>query len=328
MDNSKHNLTKCGNQLIGRYFNTFKRTTNGFLNKSSENKQKILDEIYWYTNIPIEISSYAAEIIEFSIAANSANYSLKYYPYPQLASMFVNREISISSWKEIIIHLFILLNKFKTHPSKIDQKDFTFMYLNKTLNRLNELKGLSYWDELLKLRYIKINGIKYHNFFYFLKDIKKRIKTNLFLDSDMCIIHGDLCLSNILYNSKNSEFILLDPRGRWKEQSIYGDIKYDLAKLRHSFSDYYDFIIQDRYKIQEVRNGEFYYDFDTDKYHTDVSNYFNDILVYEGYNLEDISFIESQLFLSMIPLHLDDFNRQKVMYILGIKLLNDSFSSL
>ena len=43
-----------------------------------------------------------------------------------------------------------------------------------------------------------------------------------------------------------------------------------------------------------------------------------------GYNPQEIKFIEGLLFLSMIPLHKDNFSRQKVFYLKAIELLNDT----
>lgn len=42
------------------------------------------------------------------------------------------------------------------------------------------------------------------------------------------------------------------------------------------------------------------------------------------YNPQEIKFIEGLLFLSMIPLHKDNFSRQKVFYLKAIELLNDT----
>lgn len=43
-----------------------------------------------------------------------------------------------------------------------------------------------------------------------------------------------------------------------------------------------------------------------------------------SYNPQEIKFIEGLLFLSMIPLHKDNFSRQKVFYLKAIELLNDT----
>ena len=44
----------------------------------------------------------------------------------------------------------------------------------------------------------------------------------------------------------------------------------------------------------------------------------------KAFNPQEIKFIEGLLFLSMIPLHKDNFSRQKVFYLKAIELLNDT----
>ena len=48
------------------------------------------------------------------------------------------------------------------------------------------------------------------------------------------IMHGDFCLSNILYDLRSRICKLLDPRGSFGASGIYGDPRYDVAKLYHS----------------------------------------------------------------------------------------------
>ena len=68
------------------------------------------------------------------------------------------------------------------------------------------------------------------------------------------IMHGDFCFSNILYDFKSQSIKVIDPRGLsgdGKEQSIYGDLRYDVAKLAHSVIGKYDFIIAGRFSYSE-----------------------------------------------------------------------------
>ena len=67
-------------------------------------------------------------------------------------------------------------------------------------------------------------------------------------------MHGDFCFSNILYDFKSQSIKVIDPRGLsgdGKEQSIYGDLRYDVAKLAHSVIGKYDFIIAGRFSYSE-----------------------------------------------------------------------------
>ena len=45
--------------------------------------------------------------------------------------------------------------------------------------------------------------------------------------------HGDLQPENILYDTNNDKFVLIDWRQRFGNDSEFGDIYYDLGKLYH-----------------------------------------------------------------------------------------------
>lgn len=70
--------------------------------------------------------------------------------------------------------------------------------------------------------------------------------------------------------------------------TIYGDYRYDLAKLSHCYHRRYDEIVNDLFEIKES----------------------DDIV------------IEALLFISMIPLHNDYPDRQLAFFCQGIKLLD------
>ena len=104
-------------------------------------------------------------------------------------------------------------------------------------------------------------------------------------------------------------------------KSHFGDIKYDVAKLRHSIVGQYDFIINNLFNIQLKENIIKYQIFSNKKY-LFLSRYF-DSKIERFWSLEKIKLIEGLLFLSMLPLHKDYFKRQLVMYSIGIKNLNE-----
>ena len=60
------------------------------------------------------------------------------------------------------------------------------------------------------------------------------------------LFHGDLCLSNILYDSRLNTFRAIDPRGILSESqtgvSLVASQVYDMMKLCHSLLGRYDFI--------------------------------------------------------------------------------------
>ena len=119
------------------------------------------------------------------------------------------------------------------------------------------------------------------------------------------MIHGDYCFSNLLYDVNSGVLRLIDPRGSWGNNEN-GDIKYDMAKLRHSISGDYDYIVNDLFSYKINGNEISYQVFDRDE-NNKVKAHFDNVIS-QKFNLEHIKLIEGLLFLSMVPLHSNSKN--------------------
>lgn len=313
------------NFLRVRSFNTLKYDgLFGVLTKSSVKKQKINQEVNWYLNMPHELKIFAPRLFDYSLKGSRPWYSVEYYGYPTLADLYMFAYINPGIWKSIIRKLFETVSLFKKHSASLPFSYFQDMYYSKLYFRLGQLSKKSYWKTIFSLKNITVNGQRLKNISGFEKQVGQMAR-RLYNRKHMSFIHGDLCLSNILYDAESRLVKLVDPRGSFSKMSVYGDIKYDLAKLRHSFGGFYDFIVSDLFRIQEQSPGHFTYKVFAEKYHQEISRQFDQMLIASHYKLEEIKFIEALLFLSMIPLHDDNHNRQQAMYVTGLKLLNELF---
>ncbi len=318
-------LIKLKNSLFSaRDFNSISVDTNlGILTKSSSKIQKLEDEAYWFNNIPNELKILTPRFINFFKKENQAELTQEFYGYPSLQELYLSGEVNIEDWSYILEKLFILHKKFEQYSIKENEKSLIWLYFDKTVQRVEELKKQKvYWQNLLETENIVINGIKYFG----IKSLKNRIEqyvNYLSKNTKQTVIHGDFCFSNILFDSSNYIFKLIDPRGRLNEEAtIYGDPRYDIAKLRHSVCGFYDFIVQGLFTISE-KNKSFEYEIFAIKNYSVLEEKFDNFAKQNGYNPRDIKFIEGLLFLSMIPLHKDNFNRQKVFYLKAVELLNN-----
>lgn len=126
------------------------------------------------------------------------------------------------------------------------------------------------------------------------------------------VMHGDFCLSNILYNSRARRICVIDPRGYilGSGSSIFGDIRYDLAKLWHSLGGLYDLIIAGHYQFEGKTPYDFNLSFPSGPHHNWVQEDFLQRLPAETNKLE-IQSLTVLLFVSMLPLHADRPDRQK-----------------
>ena len=197
------------------------------------------------------------------------------------------------------------------------------VYLTKTLQRFGILKSdgrfRSFFD-----RPITVNGNKYKSLDDITERLREIIPEYLYNVDEFSIIHGDLCFSNILVDSNLSFIKVVDPRGKFGAFDIYGDPKYELGKLFHSVDGKYDYIIKDLFEvIYEPKNAEITYTIserkmDFNLYEVFIEAFKNEI----GNDLKKIELIEALLFLSMIPLHNENFNHQMVMLGVGLDILN------
>ena len=124
-------------------------------------------------------------------------------------------EFSLEIWKKIVENLFDIIQKFKKFNKPVTKQEYNSIYLEKTSNRINELVQTSnFFKKIFDEDFIIINDKKLKNWKLMKDEIKDKIST-MFNKEDNCLIHGDLYFSNILYDSENEIYKLIDPRGKW-----------------------------------------------------------------------------------------------------------------
>ena len=65
--------------------------------------------------------------------------------------------------------------------------------------------------------------------------------------------HGDLQPDNILYDTNNDKFVLIDWRHRFGNDSEFGDIYYDLGQLYHAIMINGQSILKDMFSYKEIK---------------------------------------------------------------------------
>lgn len=107
-------------------------------------------------------------------------------------------------------------------------------YFNKTFDRLRNIRDLV---PFAAEKYITVNGRKCRNVFYHKRELEECLKQ---LSCDQfCLIHGDCTFSNLMLREDGNP-VLIDPRGYFGHMELYGDPRYDWAKLYYSIVGNYD----------------------------------------------------------------------------------------
>jgi hypothetical protein len=247
---------------------------------------------------------------------------MEYYGYQSLADLFVFESMDIGVWRSVINRIFEISGEFAKHQRHVPYADFESMYISKTAERLAEMEKIPWWKKIFARDTVTVNGKKMLNLPHFREKIANEVK-KLYRKADIGVIHGDLCLGNILFDPGSRIIKFIDPRGRFGSTLLYGDLKYDMAKLRHSISGKYDFIVGDLFEVSHSPQNEFSLSVYSEPHNDVLAEVFDRELVRNGFRLREIKLIEALLFLSMLPLHSDSDNRQKAMYLRGIELLNE-----
>ena len=312
--------------LQSRFFNYLELDKkNGIVTKKSQNIQKLKNEINWYNLIPNEIKIMTPKIISSKINKNP-NLVMEHIDFSTLTEIWLYGNISYKNWQPILDDLKNIINIFQTHKKLVNKKDYEQIYITKTQDRVQELISSNpIFKKLFSYEHIKINGKTYDNWNKLSEKVFPKIN-KLFSKKDNCVIHGDLCFSNILYDVPNNQYKIIDPRGKWGN-SVFGDIKYDLAKLRHSIVGGYDSINNGLFSVEQKDNSLKINILKSSQYEK-ISNDF-DLWVSKSWNLEQIKMIEGLLFISMIPLHNEDIKKQLAFYAVGVQRLNEiNFSKI
>ena len=302
-----------------RVFNNIK--IDGFsVVKCSYDYKKILAEANWFKSMPLGLKKYIPSLWDSGINENKGFYQIEYFYLSSLAELYVFGENELFVWQNILksCNEFLIDCLLYKNPDLNIENYANRLYGEKTnkriqiyslANNIDLNKEWVYNDELLPS----------------LNKIIDEMNILISQPSNLVqsIMHGDFCFSNILYNFRTQSIKVIDPRGideNWN-QTIYGDVRYDIAKIAHSVIGLYDFIIAGYFSYQEIDSYNIKFDIYSNPSIEKVQAF------YENSKMGGMSLSEActypiliHLFLSMLPLHDDNKLRQKAMLANALRL--------
>ncbi|MAE67770.1 MAG: hypothetical protein CMJ18_26240 [Phycisphaeraceae bacterium] len=297
------------------------------ITKTSHEAAKLGAEHHWYRSLPADLRSFAPRVLLFTVDGDMASLRLEYFGYGSLAEKLVYYHLSEDVWTSILASLLGIVQRFRAHRADhaVDVC-LKAMYGEKTVSRLDALRLQDpIWNRLLDAPRITINGESVaglpalHEFF-------ERRVDDLVASDEITVVHGDLCFNNVLYDLVTKDVKLIDPRGAFGGggRTIYGDPRYDVAKLRHSYCGGYDQIVAGSYRLADEGDLAFRFSLHCDR-RVQRGRRFDDVVARFGYSVSDLRLIEALLFLSMLPLHRDSLQKQLALFVTAISRLNGCF---
>lgn len=145
--------------------------------------------------------------------------------------------------KAVLVKLVDALNELHRTESRIlDSFSRKKAYYRKTMERIRSVRDLIPFADRERIR---VNGRDCRNVFFHKRELERMLE--LIPCQEFCLIHGDCTFSNLMLR-ENGEPVMIDPRGYFGYQELYGDPMYDWAKLYYSIVGNYD-----RFNLKDFR---------------------------------------------------------------------------
>ncbi len=297
----------------------------GILTKRSRNTADFRDEIHWYLSLPPALQYLAPRVFAHSLDEREPWIQMEFYGYPPLSEVHLYARLDRTEWRAIFRVLKQVLGDMARHAPPAAESAaipaaLRSMYLDKTLERLGRLRLADLPRDLAEGP-LEVNGRPCPSLRELIAQLPERLAASGLLEpAPFGVLHGDFCLSNILFDRRSRAVRLVDPRGRFGTFTLHGDPRYDLAKLSHSFNGGYDFLVHGLFALVRPAPGRIELRVFEDDGHADVRQQFLQTFLADEATRRSVRAIESLLFLSMVPLHADRPRAQEAFLARGLEL--------
>lgn len=305
------NFIQCitGN-FDSRYFNSLKGDEYTLV-KRSANKKKIRSEYTFYQLLPEDMKFWFVMPFHYTEDGGSASYTMERLHMADLAIKWVHGSMDESEFDALMDKYFFFFKSrhCRACSAEVYQKTAKALYMDKVIDRIRDLKNFPEYQKISAL--LEASGSMdidtlAAEYFRLKEDIEARVNYPM----QEVIGHGDPCFANALYNKSTRTLKFIDPRGALREDDLWTNPYYDIAKLSHSVCGKYDFFNNGLYDIRIGGNGfscELEIPFDN----TGYVEIFKRKVEEQGFDYLSVRIYEVSLFLSMLPLHMD--NPHKVL---------------
>ena len=311
------NFIQCitGN-FDSRYFNSLKGNEYTLV-KSSTNKKKIKAEYSFYHLLPEDMKFWFVMPFDYKEEETSASYTMERLHMTDLAIKWVHGSMDENEFEELMDKYFYFFNS--RHAKECSDTEYKAaadkLYVDKVKDRIVDLKSLPEYKKIETLLSCtedsKLDELLDK---YFI--LKEKIESRVKYKNEFVIGHGDPCFANAMYNKSTKTLKFIDPKGALSEAELWTNPYYDVAKLSHSVCGRYDFFNNALFDIKIDTDFDYNLEIPFDNH--EYVEIFRKKVEENGFDYWSVRIYEASLFLSMLPLHID--NPHKVFgFILNVR---------
>ena len=301
-----------------RAFNSLEMTAR-HVEKWSDVPRKIEAEIAWYVDLPAALRLYTPAYLGRTCRPDGAcAYRTAFEHAPTLHELFVFGRLSERVWRRIFESCFEVLDAFSAFRPPGPTNSLKALTMEKTADRLDAwARGQP--SDVLHREWLH-NGRRLPN----LSRIAEEATGLIDQETDDCasLMHGDLNFGNIFYRFRSEQVVLVDPRGEVEpgKPTLFGDNRYDLAKLHHSLEGY-DLILAGMHTLRCYGPYDLSLEFPQDASRESARAVAQEFTL-AGRRIGDPenTALAVHLFLSMLPLHADRPDRQVAFLANALRL--------
>ncbi|HYG87188.1 MAG TPA: phosphotransferase [Azospirillum sp.] len=290
--------------------------------KSSSKHAKIQAEAAWYEGLPSLLRIFTPALVERGEGEKAGRYAIEYLYLSALSDLFVFGRLPNIVWQTIFAACAEFVEACAQYPAPPGgAAAANAMYLDKTLERLEDFAGTRGLD--LHRPWL-IDGHPVPSLWEVAQRAAAMVPPPR--DGDLRVVHGDFCFSNIFYDFRTRRIRVIDPRGQdaHGRPTIYGDPRYDVAKLHHSVVGRYDVILAGYFDVRQPGSYALDLSLPDEQEHGGVESLFLADR-FAGMSPRDpaVAAISVLLFLSMLPLHADSPARQTALLANALRLFRN-----
>ena len=292
--------------------------------KTGTPARKIFAEASWFETLPSRFRPFVPHFIALHRQPAVA-YEIEYLYLPLLSELYCFAYLPARMWLDILAsctEFLELCQDVRPEPYEITADHhrhfFDDMIVGKTFRRLesfSEATGLSLQEPW------RFAGAPVPPLQAVAEALIAAIRPSA--TEDICMWHGDFHFANIFFDFRSQRVKVVDPRGMLSDgtMTMFGDARYDIAKLTHSIVGMYDDLIAGRYRLDHDGRYGVDLNFRRDRERDAFVKEYGSLRIgrYGCCESEGLALV-ALLFLSMLPLHDNDRQRQFAMLANGLRL--------